>query len=788
MNNSNNKSVSASTSTSTSTSTKPSSSSNRASSISKLITNNTVSSGSTKGTSTSGSSLVDNIISKVKDNEKNNIIIYLIVAIPVLLFLGYLVYKYNFSSRSSNVISLMNYQSIIDLEPLQQCYEINPLYQYKLCDYYISSSFMTPCVGNQHYDYVSLDMISEVIKSGARYIQIPVCESDVTINALPVVGTAVYGQRLVTSLNTLEMQSVLNTIITNAFTINNNKINYPLIIHFVLHTSNTYTINILAAYISKIFQNVLVDVTEYQSANQSENNNIPIHLEKLCNLLGKIIIYSTPGYLGTDLEKFVIPTTNLYQIYNFEELGPINMPNNSIYTNTYNQKLSGTEQKSSNVYFKKAYPSMDYVLENINTIGEKILNDTNILNNLTSFNKLGMSIVKPHYPEDVVSKNYDPTESIFYGCQFTTMNFQNNDLYMQTYIQIFKDSSFRLKPGSLRFSETEVPIVDFSQMFQTLTTPNANILGDFFYKYGNILIALESYTLLNTYLTQSSTNLSFNVGTKITKDKNGKKVYNIGLNQLFIPRLSRIGSLNNISMYLESASNPNQFITMSTSSNIFYLSSLGTTTEELMNQAMYIEKPKLIDNNYIGDMISGKSTNETRPLYLAAENKEIKAYADSNKMDAKSNMTFIIHKLGFRHVIKIITKFGGSIITNPDNSISILANNNSDGTSYYVNPHNQSNGNNFNIFNDQFTLQNKTKGTFVTYDSNRYLLYDRMKIPDNSSIFNLVKEDSYYLIMNVSDEKLLANTREPQVLTFQPDTNADENANLFSISISYELA
>jgi len=585
------------------------------------------------------------------------------IAIPLLLFLGYLAYKYNYSSRTTNVISLMDYKSIVELNPLEQCYEIEATQQYKLCDYYISSSFMTPCVGNQHYDYVSLVMISEVLKSGARYIQIPICESDVTINAIPVVGTAVYGQRLVTSLNTLEIQSVLNTILSNAFSINNNKINYPLIIHFILNTSNKSTINILAEYVSIILGNVIVDVTKYKSIN----NNIPIHLEKLCNLLGKIIIYSTPEYLSTDLEAFVIPTVNLYQIYHFSELGPINMPNNSIYTNTYNQKLSGTEQRNSNLYFQKEYPTMDYVLENIDSIGKTILNDPNLMNNLTSFNKLGTTIVKPNYPEDVISKNYDPSESIFYGCQLTTMNFQINDLNMKNYINIFKESSFRLKPASLRFSEAEVPTVDYSKIYKSLTTANTNILGDFFYKYGNVLIALESYTLLNTYLTQTDISLlKFKVGTTISK-VDGKIKYKIGLNQLFIPRLSRMGSLNNMSMYLESASKPGYFITLRSNSNTFDLATLGATNQELINQAMYIEKPKLVDNNYIGDMVSMRTTNDTTPLYLTYQNKEVAAHIDANSIELKSNMTFIINKLTFRHVIKISTSTRRNVITNDIN-------------------------------------------------------------------------------------------------------------------------
>jgi hypothetical protein len=751
---------------------------NRASSISKLISKK-----NTSSNSSSGSSLVDSIISKVKDDEKNNLMVYIIIAIPLLLFLGYLVYKYNYSSRTSNVVSLMNYQSVVELNPLEQCYEIDATQHYKLCDYYISSSFMTPCVGNQHYDYVSNIMISEVLKSGARYIQIPICESDVTLKALPVVGTAVYGQSLVTSLNTLEIQSVLNTIVTNAFSINNNKINYPLIIHFILNTTNKSTINILAHHVSTILGNLIVNVNQYKNIN----NNIPIHLEKLCNLLGKIIIYSTPEYINTDLEPFVIPTKNLYQIYHFSDLGPINMPNSSIYTNTYNQKLSGTEQRNSNIYFKKEYPTIDYVLENIDSIGESILNDPNLLNNLTSFNKLGTTIVKPNYPEDVISKNYDPSESIFYGCQLTTMNFQINDLNMKNYINIFKESSFRLKPSSLRFSEAEVPTTDFSKIYTPLTKVNTNILSDFFYKYGNILIALESYTLLNTYLTNyDALSLNFSTGTVISK-VNGKKKYKVGLKQLFIPRLSRMGSLNNMSMYLESASQPGHFITLRPSStSTFDLSTLGTTNQALINQAMYIEKPKLIDNSYIADMISLRTTNDTTPLYLAAENKKIKAYIDANEMEAKSNMTFIVKKYTFRHVIQIMSSTGRSIITNSINkTLSVSAVGSTTGNTYYVNEQNKTNGQNFNIFNDQFTLENTITKKFVTYDTTDFLLYDKMLAPNQTSIYNLEAKDNYYRIMDVNNNNLILNSRD--ILTFKEDTNADSTSNLFSIIITYVL-
>ena len=139
----------------------------------------------------------------------------------------------------------MNYKKQLENKPLLQCYQQDVKYQFKLCDYYISSSFMTPCVGNQHYDYVSNDMIHEVIQSGARYIQIPICEADVGMKALPVVATAEYGQNLITSLNTLEIQVYLKQYVVMLLNLNNKSTNYPLIIHLILNTTKNLHLMLL---------------------------------------------------------------------------------------------------------------------------------------------------------------------------------------------------------------------------------------------------------------------------------------------------------------------------------------------------------------------------------------------------------------------------------------------------------------------------------------------------------------------------------------------------------------
>ena len=722
-------------------------------------------------------SIVNNLVVGIKNKLSSNLKYWLVIVLPVLIFLFYLLYAYNLGSRSKNVISTMDYKKQLENKPLLQCYQQDVKYQFKLCDYYISSSYMTPCVGNQHYDYISNDMIGEVIQSGARYIQIPICEADVGSQALPVVATAEYGQRIITSLNTLDIQSVFKTIRGNAFKLNNKSVNYPLIIHLILNTTNSFTLSVLADNIQETFSDLLVDVSKYKY--------FPIFLEKLCNLLGKIIIIATPEYYGTKLEPYIVPTNKLFNIYQFSELTEINLPSDTLYNNSYNKKLSTKEQTKSNLKFKEKYPNIDYIVKNANTIGETIINDKDILNNLTSFNKIGVSVVKPHYPVDVITKNFDTTEAIYLGCQFITMNFQNNDIYMKNYLEIFKESSFRLKPSSMRFTEKEEPIKDLLSIYQTIMKTNDNILNDFYYKYNNKLISFEAYTLTNTYLTQVENYLKFNLGTTKIKSQGGDISYKLGVAQCFIIRKSKIGGSDNISMYLESAAMPGLVITLNGGS--FNLQNLFQTKKGLINQAFYFEKPKITDDEYDrskGEMISIRTFDDNRPLYLAFENKTVKTYADSPQIQARNNMTFFVKEVKYQSVIKIITLFDGSLKTVGGNLIGVLENNANDGTSYIVIPTTDT-GNNFDIFKDQFMLQNKDTKTYVIFDENTSFLYNRDLQPNTNGIFNIIPTNGYYSILNVRNEQLVLFNKN--LIKFTDTTNVLTNENLFKLDITYEL-
>jgi hypothetical protein len=743
---------------------------------SSIINNNA---SSLNNNSNTNDSNINKIAVKIKNHLSSNLKYWVFIVLPVLIILLYLLYQYNLGSRSRYVISKMDYKDKLENKPLLQCYQQDIKYQFKLCDYYISSSFMTPCIGNQHYDYISTDMIIEVLQSGARYIQIPICENDITEKSLPVVATAEYGQQLITSLNVLDIASVFKAIRGNAFKLNNTKVNYPLIIHLILNTKKKFTLDVVADNIQEIFGDVLVEKSKYTTHS--------VFLEKLCNLLGKIIIIATPEYLGTKMENFITPTTKLFNIYHFGELAQLNLPSDTIFENSYNKKLSMKEQARSYKLFKEKYPSLEYVKENSDSIGETILNDKEILNNLTSFNKIGVSIVKPHKTEDVETKNYDTTEALFMGCQFITMNFQINDAYMKNYLEIFKESSFRLKPSSMRFTEEEIPQRDYLSIYEKILEKNENILNNYYYKYNNKPISFESYNNQTTYLTQIENYLKFRLGTDQEKDKFGVRSYNIGINQCFIIRKSTIGGSEDISFYLESAAQPGLYITLN--NNIFHMERLSKNKKGLVNQAFYFEKPKISDDELSenvnkGDMISIRSFSNDKVLYLANENKNVKAYSDAPQIQARNNMTFFVKSINYEMVIKIITLYDGSLKTINGNIIGVLENNTSDGTSYVVIPTSQ-NKDSFNIFKDQFMLKNKEKGTYVIFDVNTGLLYDRNLEPNTLGIFNIIAEKGYYTISNVNNDQLILFNRN--LVKFTNKKNIISNENMFKLDISYDL-
>lgn len=734
---------------------------------------------SNTGTSPSmirASNYLDNLKVQIKNNLSSNLKTYLTVAIPILVIIIYIGFKYNFNARNVSSIAAMSYPTQISATNLQNCSSLDISMQYKLCDYYISSSYMTACVGNQHYDYVSVDMITQVLQSGARYIQIQICESDVGPNAIPVVGTAQYGQRVVTSLNTLDMQQVLNVIRSNAFLLNNAKINYPLIIHLILNTTNPYTISVLSDYIRLTLSDKLCNVSKY--------TNYPIALEKLCNLLGQIILIATPEYVGTKLEPYIIPFSSLYESYYYGDLAAQTLKPGSAYTSSYNNRLSTKQQTKSNIVFKAKYPSLDYVINNTSSIGAAILEDKDILNNLTNFNKVGITLVKPHNTVDVISANYDPTEAVYNGCQFISMNFQINDDHMKNYIKIFQSSSFVLKPASMRFSESEEPTADLMQVYRAISPTNSRVINKLYYEYNNLLIALESYSTQGSYLTQIESNLRFNSGSVITRDKFDNKKYSIGINQCFLIKKSTVSmGTSDIPMFLTSPTYNNYLI--SQTGNSFDLEEQKNKKTDLYQQSFVFETSAIRDADDL-ELYLMRTITLQNPVYLANQNRLPSTYAYNAAVEAQNNMSFIIHIVPFSIQLKIVSLYDGSMKSMAGGIVGVLENNITDGTGYILEAAFtpvQTGGVNFNFMKDQFFMRNAAAGTYLSYDSNTGFIYDRAGKPSSKGIFNIQSSNGFFSLVNSAEQQLIL--YQNNLLKFVKLDAISSNENLFKIAVSY---
>lgn len=701
--------------------------------------------------------------------DNSNLRIYLYIAIPLIILLCYFIYKYNLNARTLYAISNMNYKDSIALEKMPNCYELDASMQYMLCDYYIASSYMTPCVGNQHYDYVSNEMIIEVLQSGARYIQLPICEATISPNATPVIATTQYGQKLITSLNTLDIKETLKIIRTNAFKIKRNVINYPLIIHFILNTNNTYTLNELSNNIMEILSDLLVDVTKYTTR--------PIYYEKMCNLLGKIILIATPEYQGSKLESFIVPTNKLFETFHYNDINAINsIKSNENSLIDYN-KLSSKQQTMTDTIFMKKYPSLEYIINTNHDIGQQILSDTSLVNNLIQFNKIGMTVVTPNKLDDIISANYDPRDAVYSGCQFITMNYQINDDNMKTYMKIFNKSSFVLKPASMRYissshdsNRDSSRVVD--DIYKSVIPVNVDVLNDIYYKYNNMLIALESYSNPDIYLTQSENNLRFMVGSVLSRDKFSNKKNTIGLDQCFIISKSRNKKGGeDIPLYLESVSRPEYFITLD--NNTFILDKKINISSN-NKQTFYFEKSS-VDN-----LISVRTTNDDKK-YIACENKIVKAYVKSPQIQMQNNTAFILHVIPFKIQVKIITLYDGSVKSMGSNILGVLENNISDGTPYIIEAVNVNS--NFDYNRDYFYLKNAKTNLYVTYDVNTLFLYDNVAIPDTRCVFNFEISNGFYTLNNDKKQSLIL--YQNNLLKFIDIDKVISNENLFKIDLQY---
>ena len=261
----------------------------------------------------------------------------------------------------------------------------------RLCDFHIASSYRSCIAINQRFDYVSVDVLTTIMESGARLLWFDIFNDNMSNNAQPIVSNGRNQGNWRYSLNSLHFDDVIKRVSQVAFNSGYvNNYNDPLILALNLNVQNNLvTLNRIKKILVKRLKNRLLPSRYgYISKNMAE--------AKIEDLLGKVIIITSAGYEDSDLTEIINDTWNKPHIRVISYKG-----------------LSSSET--------------DLIRLDKGEVKE--------------FNSNNLSIVIPE-ENSIFTSNYDPRNAFDTGCQFICMNYQKPDRFMDDYITKFKETSF----------------------------------------------------------------------------------------------------------------------------------------------------------------------------------------------------------------------------------------------------------------------------------------------------------------------------------------------------------
>ena len=305
---------------------------------------------------------------------------------------------------------------------------------YRLCDYYIASSFRSVVGKTQMFDYCSEKILETIIKSGARMVWLDVFNSNMSDKPNPVVCNGQKQGSWQLSLNSVPFDLCCSTIAQTAFSSGMvNNYDDPFFVCLNLNTNNKlYCLKKIKDSILKHLGSRLLGVDYgFNKVNIGQ-----IEITKLCGGDGRkarVVILCSEGFENSDLEELV------------------------------NYSWDNTDMK------KRVYKSVDpnigvteYIKEDIPT--------------LKSHNTDNITMVTPD-ENTLFTRQYLPTYSFDAGAQFVTMYYQQPDPFMEKYIDMFRNYSFVLKPAKLRskaFKKTDVYKLEEEQNEKALESGDKN--------------------------------------------------------------------------------------------------------------------------------------------------------------------------------------------------------------------------------------------------------------------------------------------------------------------------
>lgn len=377
---------------------------------------NTTSKSSNNLNTTQSNMIGNNVIEISPRMENFSIILGVSFGFILLILMFFFSKTFNVGRTVERLKIIERYQKITNYEYGNKTYGNKKLHE--VC---ILSSFNS-CVNNKQLgSYVSENVLKQIIKSGARFVEFNVFSSKFGIGGKPVISNGYKNGEWKLTINTVPFENVILTLYENAFSVlsedggspNNND---PLFISLNLSTGyNIYCLDLMADIILDYFSERLLDA---KYAFQFTNN---LHEIKMRELQNKVVIFASKGYEGSKLEELVngtwidetIITSNnpnlMSTIENFKSTmknknnKSLNKNNKSLNkNNNIERKIHKELKKDNKKAFNKSKSNSQVSLNNIDDLDLE-----NEINNTLSKSNKNNSITKlnSHLNKSNISSN-----------------------------------------------------------------------------------------------------------------------------------------------------------------------------------------------------------------------------------------------------------------------------------------------------------------------------------------------------------------------------------------------
>ena len=354
-----------------------------------------------------------------KDNLISNnvyIISLGITFIIISLFLFFISSTFRNGRTISSLKTYHNYQTIKGFD-----FEKNG--DTKLIDYQITSSFNSCNTKNKLFDYLHLDILKNILRSGARYIEVKIFNSEFgedtsNTTVIPVINNGTNKGEWKLCFNSIPFEDFCIFLKKNAFQFLKIKDDGdfegvpnpddPLFLALDLKTNNN--INVLNKINKILIKTLDKKFLKQINRNYREDKNHLINM-KMKDLKSKLVILSGDGFQGSELDK----TINGY--WGNKETDIPHKINRIFYDNIKDYDLD--ENKKLKDVFKK-----------------KIKNELTIIipdKDEDKDGNINMNIFEP--------MNYNTKIALNLGCNFVSVYYQSVDNFMDDYITKFKEYS-----------------------------------------------------------------------------------------------------------------------------------------------------------------------------------------------------------------------------------------------------------------------------------------------------------------------------------------------------------